>query len=179
MPEVVVRRAVPADASGIGRVRVEAWREAYTGRMPQSILDGMDVEQATEFWRSVIAGDPPYDEGETWVAEVDGAIGGFASSGPSADEGAVAGRPHLYALYVLAEHYGSGAGQMLLDAAIGTAAATLWILEDNPRARAFYVRNGFRPDGIVKDDDQWGDPVREVRMVRPEQPELSGSGSPD
>ena len=76
---------------------------------------------------------------------------------------------------MLAEHYGSGAGQALLDAAIGRSAASLWILQDNPRARAFYERNGFRSDGSVKDDDRWGDPVREERLVRPQQQSQSGS----
>ena len=92
---------------------------------------------------------------------------GSRRAGASRDEDAacpVSGE--LYAIYVLAAHYGSGAGQALLDAAIGRAAASLWVLEDNPRARAFYERNGFRADGTVKDDDRWGEPVREVRLVR-------------
>lgn len=166
MPEVV-RRAVVDDAPGIGRVHVVGWHEAYTGRMPQSILDGLDVERSTRAWRTILAGDYPGDVGEVWVAEVDGTVIGFASSGAGRDDDAVPGHRELYAIYILAEHYGSGAGQALLDAAIGRAAASLWILEDNPRARAFYERNGFRPDGSVKDDDRWGDPVREVRLVRP------------
>lgn len=164
MAEVRVRRAIADDAAGIGHVQVTAWGEAYTGRMPQSILDGLDVGDSTARWLRAIA-----DEGrDVWVAEVDGAVIGFAARGPAGD--APAGGCRLYALYVLAAHHGSGAGQALLDAAIGRAAASLWILEDNPRARAFYERNGFRPDGVVQDDRSWGEPIREVRLVRPRQP---------
>lgn len=38
---------------------------------------------------------------------------------------------------VLASHYGSGAGQQLLDAAVGDGGAYLWIADENPRALAF------------------------------------------
>ena len=167
MGEVTVRRAGAADAPEVARVQVTGWHEAYTGRMPQSILDGLNVDRSTRWWHTIITGDKPLDApGEVWVAECDGTVIGFASAGDSRDEDGSTGDRELYAIYVLAEHYGSGAGQALLDAAIGRAAASLWVLEDNPRARAFYERNGFHADGSAKDDDRWGEPVREVRLVR-------------
>ena len=61
--ETAVRRAVPGDAAGIGRVQVDAWPEAYTGRMPQSILDGRMHERATRTCESVNAGGHPYHGG--------------------------------------------------------------------------------------------------------------------
>jgi ribosomal protein S18 acetylase RimI-like enzyme len=167
MGEVTVRRAGEADAPEVARVQVTGWHEAYTGRMPQSILDSLDLDRSTRWWHAIIAGHEPLDApGEVWVAECDGMVIGFASAGDSRDEDTAPGERELYAIYVLAEHYGRGAGQALLDAAIGRAAASLWVLEDNPRARAFYERNGFRTDGSAKDDDRWGEPVREVRMAR-------------
>lgn len=166
MPEVHVRPATVDDAPGIGYVQVTGWREAYTGRMPQSILDGLDIERSSRGWRRAIeqSGEGAY--GRLWVAVVDDGVVGFAASGPSTDDDAPPGRQQLFAIYLLAKYYGSGAGQALLDVAIARAAASLWILEDNPRARAFYERNGFRPDGTVQDDARWGEPVREVRLVR-------------
>ncbi|HWI31411.1 MAG TPA: GNAT family N-acetyltransferase [Microbacterium sp.] len=166
MTEVTVRRASVDDAAGIGRVQVQGWHEAYTGRMPQAILDRLDVGRSTNAWRRVLAGVVAGDESDIWVAERAHTIVGFASSGACRDEDATPGRRELFAMYVLAEHYGTGVGQALVDAAIGDAAASLWMLEDNPRARAFYRRNGFEPDGHVKDDDRWGEPVREVRLIR-------------
>ena len=167
MGEVTVRRAVAADAADVARVVVTGWHEAYTGRMPQSILDRLDVAELTKSWRRIISRED--GAGEVWVAERDESVIGFAAAGASGTEGAPAGQRQLYAIYILAAHYGSGAGQTLLDAAIGESPAMLWILDDNPRARAFYERNGFRADGTFQDDDQWGEPVREVRMVRPAQ----------
>ena len=42
--------------------------------------------------------------------------------------------------------------QRLYDEAVGGRDAYLWVLRDNARARAFYARNGFVPDGAAKID---------------------------
>jgi RimJ/RimL family protein N-acetyltransferase len=44
--------------------------------------------------------------------------------------------------------------------------ATLWVLEGNGRARRFYERAGWAPDGTHKDDVLAGTPIREVRYRR-------------
>jgi GNAT superfamily N-acetyltransferase len=94
------------------------------------------------------------------VAELDGAPIGIAHSGVDDD-----GRRLLWILYLLAAHHGSGAGQALLDAVVDDGPASLWVLEENPRARAFYERNGFRADGERRPTgfDDGGD---EIRMLR-------------
>ncbi len=53
----------------------------------------------------------------------------------------------------------------MLDAVIDDGPALLWVAKDNPRAQAFYRRNGFTPDGteIV---DQDVPTFVECRMVR-------------
>ena len=73
--------------------------------------------------------------------------------------------PIYTANFVLAD-YGTGASDMLMDAALGDDPASLWVLEDNPRARAFYRRHGFDPDGAVKTHTVDGAAIREVRLVR-------------
>lgn len=64
-----------------------------------------------------------------------------------------------------ASAYGSGLGLRLLDAAIGDRPASLWVLERNPRARAFYERNGFAPDGTTELLPRFENLV-EIRLVR-------------
>jgi RimJ/RimL family protein N-acetyltransferase len=39
------------------------------------------------------------------------------------------------------------------------------VFRDNPRARAFYQRNGFVPDGATCTEERFPDLV-EIRMVR-------------
>ncbi|MFS0714211.1 GNAT family N-acetyltransferase [Microbacterium sp. 2P01SA-2] len=71
----------------------------------------------------------------------------------------------LYAIYVSAAHHGTGVGQALLDSVLGTAPATLWVAKENPRAIAFYGRNGFHFDGREKVDPA-APAITDARMVR-------------
>ena len=95
---------------------------------------------------------------------------GFANSGdsvgPDAEHGFPAARPlTLFSIYLLTDLHGTGAGQALLDAAIGDSPAQLWLLRGNSRATAFYERNGFVFDGTEYTDPT--DPnLIELRMVR-------------
>ncbi len=75
-------------------------------------------------------------------------------------------RVELQVIYTLRRVHGLGVGQALVDAVIGNSAAFLWVLEDNPRAQAFYRKNGFQPDGtrqLLPPD--WHE-LPEIRMVR-------------
>ena len=60
----------------------------------------------------------------------------------------------LHGLYVLPEHWGSGAAVALHDAVVSALADCpelhLWVLTENRRARAFYERHGWRPDGTSR-----------------------------
>ena len=53
----------------------------------------------------------------------------------------------LHHIYTLDRSHGTGLGQSLLELAIGSHDAYLWILRGNPRAERFYHRNGFIADG--------------------------------
>ena len=155
-----VRRATAADARGIARVHVRSWREAYAGVFSPHLLENLDVGTRAARWERIIAGGT-----EVWVAESGGRIVGWASAGPSREVDGPA-PVELRGIYVLRDHYGSGAGQRVLDAALGESAAYLWVLADNPRAQAFYRRNGFALDGTAKVESFGGEPAHELRMVR-------------
>ena len=71
----------------------------------------------------------------------------------------------FWMIYQYSRAHGSGTGQALLDAAIGDAPAYLWVAEDNPRAQAFYRRNGFVPDG-AREVLAHAENLVEIRMVR-------------
>ena len=159
--ELTVRAAVLEDAAGIARVHLQAWRESYAHLLPAASLAGLQQGPREERWRAIIAAATT----DIRVACAGTDIIGWASAGASRDDDGPRSR-ELWGIYVLASHYGSGAGQMLLDAAVGDAGAYLWIAEDNPRAFAFYRRNGFVPDGATAAHELVGTPVRIQRMVR-------------
>jgi GNAT superfamily N-acetyltransferase len=158
---VELRPAVPADAEAGAAMHNACWREAYGPYAdPERLAERLaDTERWVEAWtRQLVAGPPRV------LAEADGELVGFAVVGDNRDADAPS-PTELYAIYVRAAWWGTGLGQQLWDAVRPEAACSLWVLEDNARARGFYARNGFVPDGareLYGDLGTW-----EIRMVRP------------
>ena len=166
-----VRPADAADAAAIATVHVASWQGAYRGLLPDGYLDGLDVARWTAGWQRVL-GDPVPGR-VTLVAETDdGRPVGFADVMPSRDADAAPGTGEITSIYALPDRWGTGVGRALMAAAEaalrkgGCRAATLWVLRDNERARRFYDRAGWVPDGTEKTDELAGVPVVEVRYRR-------------
>ena len=51
-------------------------------------------------------------------------------------------------------------------ACAGYADATLWVLEGNDRAIAFYEAAGWRPDGVRRVEEIWGATAAELAYRR-------------
>ena len=152
-----VRPAVPDDAERIAEIQRESWRAAYAHLLSADFLATLPAH--VEMFQRAI------ERGATLeVAELDGELIGYALAGPTRDEDAPR-ELQLWHLYQLPKAHGSGSGQALLEAVLGDRPAQLWTAEDNPRANAFYRRNGFRPDGARKVEDAWEGLVA-IRMVR-------------
>jgi ribosomal protein S18 acetylase RimI-like enzyme len=159
---VTVRAPVLDDVPSMAAVIVASWRETYRGLMRDEVLDDPGLLVWRErFWTAALT-DERYAANQVAVAELDGQLVGVAMSGPPLDGDAPADR-HLYVLYVLAAHHGSGAGALLLDAVVPAGTdAYLWVADPNPRAQAFYRKQGFLPDGATQVEDG----VPEIRMTR-------------
>jgi GNAT superfamily N-acetyltransferase len=154
-----LRPAGPADVRAIAEFQTRAWRTTYRGLVPQDYLDRMDADVREARWgrrlRTVSR--------RIALAETDGAVLGVVSWGRApAEDGLPA--LELKSLYVDPARHGTGLAATLLEFAIGGADAQLWCYEANPRARAFYAKHGFHPDGTVGVDPDTG--VREIRLVR-------------
>ena len=156
---LTVRRAVVEDAEALARCHLTCWQETYTGLVDPKRLDPAlaAVEERVERWRRILTEYPG-----TLLAEDAGAVVGFASVGPQSDLDLDVALT-LHALYVLRSHQGQGIGHRLLEAVAAHADCSLWVLATNARARAFYTRHGFVPDGTHKVDELFG---LEIRMVR-------------
>lgn len=159
-PPVLIRAARPEDAAQVADVHVRTWQAAYEHVFGAETLAGIDAG------RRRAAAERAIDAGGVWVAaEDDARVVGFVSIGDARDGDADG---ELYAIYVLPEAWGSGAATGLMAAARDAlreryAASILWVLEDNPRARRFYEREGWTLDGGRKEDELLGVTVAEVR----------------
>jgi RimJ/RimL family protein N-acetyltransferase len=161
-----VRRARPDDAAAIAEVHVRTWQDAYEHVFGAERLAGVTVEQRLPMWRQIL-NDPA--QTALVVENEAGRIVGWCTVAPSRDADADG---ELWGIYVLSEAWGSGAGTALMAAGIdalresGYREVILWVLEDNPRARRFYEREGWTLDGLRKEDRFLGVPVTEVRYRR-------------
>ncbi|WP_330987113.1 hypothetical protein [Herbaspirillum lusitanum] len=65
---VTVRRATVDDAALIAQVRIDSWRAAYRGLIPDAYLDGMKVEDSTRMWTRVLAPSWRKRKANWWVS---------------------------------------------------------------------------------------------------------------
>ena len=71
---------------------------------------------------------------------------------------------------VLEEYAGQGVGQALMAAVeahwrqLGVEVAMLWVLTGNQRARSFYARLGWEPDGATGEYDVPGAALPQLRL---------------
>jgi ribosomal protein S18 acetylase RimI-like enzyme len=161
-----VRAAEVEDADAIGRIHVDSWRHAYAGLMDDDLLADLDASRRAQVWRErLLAG-----AAAMAVAERGGVVVGFVGFGPGLATPESTGQ--VYAVYVDPVVQGTGVGAALMNHAVAALAAqrfadaVLWVLEDNPVARAFYERGGWRPDGAFQVETFGGTALREVRYRR-------------
>ena len=151
------------DRLAVSRIYEESWKFAYRGIVPQSYLDSIPAGR----WAPTL--DRP--DWTTLVMTENGRLIGTSSICASRwpdypDFG------EIVSLYLLPGYIGKGLGKPLLDAAVRTLAkqgfqnVLLWVLENNHRARAFYEKAGFRPNGDCMEDTIGGKVLREVLYLR-------------
>jgi len=185
----MIRSASTADAAEISGVQRDSWLAAYKGIIAHEIMDrviapddGARVRQVfrTRPWQRMVVAVTQNPAARNPIDE--SAIVGYASFGPELDVFAPwphpvspAGRQgqvgELYALYVHPAWWSTGTGRALMDHVLAKVSRAgfpdimLWVLERNARARRFYERAGFRPDGASHVLDGLGG-VIEIRYRR-------------
>ena len=147
---MTIRRAGSADAETVGRIHVESWNVAYRGIMPDEVIARTDLAYRTAFWAERIAA----PEWPVYLLEENGQAVAFCQMIPTKDSDDDARRVgHITSLHVLPDRRGHGYGRVLMDHVLAEfqrrafAQVTLWVLEENRSARAFYEKYGFRLDG--------------------------------
>ena len=192
---IEIRPASADDEPSITQIRRETWLAAYAQIIDPELIeqvtaprDGASAAPPPER-TSLVA------EARPAAAVADARVVGYASYGPergvaaaaavgSGGSGGPGAKPggytpaglaaetgELYALYVAPAHWSTGAGRALTDAALdglraaGYRRVVLWTLTENARARRFYDKAGFAPDGATNVLAGLGD-VEELRYVR-------------
>ncbi len=168
-----VRRARVDDAAAIADVHTRSWQGAYAHVFGAENLARIDVAGRRSWWERCVR------EGLETVLVAEAGAGPSRrrarASSPSPRSGRTGTMPRRGSCTRSTRSptaWGSGAGSALLEAGLGALReaghreAILWVLEDNPRARRFYEREGWSPDGGSKTDAFFGVRVTEVRYRR-------------
>jgi ribosomal protein S18 acetylase RimI-like enzyme len=147
-----IRRARLADVADLARVHVACWHESYDGLVPAATLAAFTVERGKAVWGRILGEPDAFNAAAAYVVEIDHRLVGFGSCcAQRSPELAARGYDgEVSSIYLLRAVQRHGQGASLLHALAadllgrGFAAASLWVLRDNARARGFYERCGGR-----------------------------------
>jgi ribosomal protein S18 acetylase RimI-like enzyme len=164
-----VRRATEQDLDRVAEIRTRSWQAAYHGIVDDETLAGLSVAEEAGRWRGFWP-EFPRNGSTLLVVEAGGVIAGYALVRHPAHEDEALGEDvgELIAIYLDPPAWGRGVVQALFDAAMvelrsgGCQAAVLWTFAANDRARRFYERNGWAPDGAA--DTYAGQPEVRYRI---------------
>jgi RimJ/RimL family protein N-acetyltransferase len=127
----VIRSGTTDEAEALFAVQREASLAGFVDIFPPELYSYPD-DAIRERWRTF--------PGTILVAERDGRVVGVAGI-----EG-----EWLQGFYVLPEFWGTGIADELHAAVVDHGVTALWCLEENRRARRFYEKRGWRPNGRTR-----------------------------
>jgi GNAT superfamily N-acetyltransferase len=156
-----IREARTEDAEAAVRAHEAAWDATLAEPAGKRLGELSPFQDRVDAFRSGL--EHVSADARVWVAERGGEIVGLAVVRRE-DADTV----QLKDLYVAPVAWGSGVAATLMETAIasivGVTVATLWVVETNARARRFYEREGWAPDGATR-QTPFG--VPELRYRRP------------
>jgi len=141
-PPIAVRPAIHDDLLGLQAVAERTWRATYAGQLPEADIEAfLAAHYAPERLAQRLGPG-------LFVATRDAAVIGYAQAGLNGE-----GHAELFAIYVLPEMQGFGAGSQLWRRALarahelGQRDMLVWVLATNAVARRFYERQSARVVG--------------------------------
>jgi ribosomal protein S18 acetylase RimI-like enzyme len=153
-PELRIRDGRVEDAPSIEAVHFDSREAVYAGKVVDWPPAGSDKAGRIERWRRWLS-DPAI---VCLVGEIGEEIVGFCTTRRSGDEDAGQDVAEMPTLYIRPDAWHLGYGRALCRGGLERAAIagfttlTLWVLEINTRARAFYLAFGFTADEVTKVD---------------------------
>src|SRR5579862_2491504 len=112
-PRIRITPATWDDLPEIASIHVTSWQETYVGQVPQSHLDGLELDSRLRAWQEQFStsGAP-----QILLARVNDSPAGFICFGLGRDEDRM-DAAEIYAVYLLKQRWGSGIGYGLYRAA--------------------------------------------------------------
>jgi ribosomal protein S18 acetylase RimI-like enzyme len=154
----LLRVAGRDDVDQLTAVFLDCWKISYAQVMPAALVASMTPDKARATWTQALSR-PDLTVVVATGDEPPHAAVGFVGFQLLPD-----GDGYVSSLYVSPHVQGGGVGRLLLAEAekrlreAGVRTARLWVFEDNAPSLAFYVRQGWEPDGRRETLPEWGQP---------------------
>lgn len=163
----IIKPASENDAIAWTTTRVLSWKTAYKGIIPDDYLDNISIEEKAQKFEKNIVQNNDFEYLAAWL---DDKMIGILVVGPCRDLDINTGETgEICGIYLHPDYFGKGYGYKLINHGISILRTrfkfiTLWVLEENMRARSFYEKAGFRFDGTKK-DIVFGKRLVEIRYI--------------
>lgn len=149
---ITIRTATAVDAHDFAYILCESWKAAYKDIIPPDVMEqNTNIEKRESMFSTIMKS----DTAKYYIAYDGEKPCGICSTGSARDDD-MPECGEIVAIYTLPEYWGKGVGKSLMEAALdglrkqGFTHFLLWVLEKNLRARRFYEKCGFSPDGTKK-----------------------------
>jgi len=166
----MIRLANVNDAKSIAHIRVDGWKNAYKGMIPDSFLNTLDYGSEENRVKSRINRSDSEFKSDILVYEDEGEVLAYAYFGKAIDEAFPTYQSEVVALYVLPSKKGMGIGTKLMNEIKsllikqGYSNMIVWCLKENYPSIKFYEHLG----GIIKEEREFeidGIKVAELGIV--------------
>jgi GNAT superfamily N-acetyltransferase len=150
---IYIRNAREEDAIILGSIYSQSYRAAFKGIIPDNILEGVfsPEKRAEGLHKEILEGAPT----NAVLFDEDKPVG-LLTYGKPKDEEAEDDAVEIWRIYLLPSYWGQNLGAPLMNWGIdeikgkGYKKITLWVLEENSRARRFYEKLGFVFSGTTR-----------------------------
>lgn len=154
-------------ADTIGYIHATAWHQAYEGIVPDAFLNLFTpANRAASFRKNA-----PIWDAEAYLFMAEEQAAGLAFLTKDHEETAAENSGEISAIYFLSDYWGTEYTHKAMDFCIerlkelGYKSISIWVLEDNIRARRFYEKYGFGLSGATK-EIHLGNSLSEVQYKR-------------
>ena len=146
-----IRLATLDDAKCCADIHAESWLFAYGDIVSKEIIDNYNAKWPV-VWNKMLTN----NKDSHYVILVDDVIIGFLTISVPRDNDLEESYYEIVGLYLSPKYIGLGLGKQSMDwmkkeiSSRGYNNISLWVLEENYRARRFYEKAGFKPDDKTK-----------------------------
>lgn len=168
LTNIDIRYAKKEDADSFSLIYSKSYQTAFQGIIPQNILENVfSIEKRREgFLKEISEGSP----NNVIMFDKDKLVGILTygkPKGDNLDDSFV----EIWRIFIIPDYWGKGMGKKLMDWALvelfqkNYKNISLWVIEDNLRARSFYESLGYYHDGTTRIINV-GKELKDLRYVK-------------